>query len=258
MVLESLFDPIFSPLLGLHPGLAILLIALLVSLLVVLVYKKFTDQDLMKRLKDEIKELQEEMKRLKDKPDEMMKVQKQAMETNMKYMMKSFKPTLITFIPIIIIFGWLNVHFAFEPLVAGNDFSVALEFVEGLTGPVTLVVPEGLSLLNGAETSKEIYAGKTIWFLHADKSGEYRLLFTYTGKEYVKDVIIVQDASERKYASPVTPFRKDLVKSISLSNEKMTPFGSLSIFGYQPGWLMTYIVFSLVFSLGLRKWMKVY
>ena len=187
----------FDFLLNIHPIILVIAVGVLFSVIMVFLTKYTTDQDLLKRLREEMKELQAEMKRLKDKPDEMMKVQKQAMETNMKYMMKSFKPTLITFIPIIIIFGWLNAHFAFEPLVAGNDFSVALEFVEGLTGPVALVVPEGLSLLNGAETSKEIYAGKTIWFLRADKSGEYRLLFTYSGKEYAKDVIIVQNIHDQ-------------------------------------------------------------
>ena len=256
--MTSLLDPILKPLLAMHPALAIGIIALIISLLVVLVYKKFTDQDLMKRLKDEIKELQTEMKTLKDQPEQMMKVQKRAMETNMKYMMKSFKPTLVTFIPIIIIFGWLNAHFAFAPIIMGEDFSVTIDVTEGLTGEVSLVVPEGLSLLNGGESSKEIYESKVIWFLRGDQFGEYNLAFSYNDKEYVKDVVIVEGPSEREYAPPVKVLKKELLKKITVSNDKMTPFGDFAIFGYRPGWLMTYIFFSLVFSLGLRKWLKVY
>ena len=77
---------------------------------------------------------------------------------------------------------------AFEPLVA-EMILARFEFVEGLTGPVALVVPEGLSLLNGAETSKEIYALENDLFTY-DKSGEYRLLFTYSGKEHAKDALL--------------------------------------------------------------------
>ena len=258
MVIISLLDPIFFPLLRLPPLAAIILISFLIALVIVFAYKKFTDQDLMKRLKDEIKELQTEMKNLKDNPERMMKVQKQAMETNMKYMMKSMKPTLITFLPIIIIFGWLNAHFAFNPLVAGNEFSITAEFVEGLTGNVSITAPSGLILLNGSETTKAIYDNKVIWFLKAEKPGTYQVLFTYNGKEYQQNVIVVAEEKERRYAQPVNVFKKDLIKQITTSNGKLTPFGDFTFFGYQPGWLLTYILSSLVFNLGLRKWMHVY
>ncbi|MBI5133500.1 MAG: DUF106 domain-containing protein [Thaumarchaeota archaeon] len=258
MAVTSILDPIFSPLLSLPPAAAIILISLLISLVMVLAYKKFTDQDLMKRLKEEIKELQTEMKTLKDNPERMMQIQKLAMETNMKYMMKSMKPTLITFLPIIIIFSWLNAHFAFAPLVAGTDFSVTAEFADGLEGNVSIAVPAGLSLLNGGETSKGIYDHKVIWFLRPASAGLYNLSFMYQDKTYVKDVLVVADADERTYSTPVKAFKKELVKQIKVSNEKLTPFGSLTIFGYQPGWLLTYILSSLLFSIGLRKWMKVY
>lgn len=224
----------------------------------VLAYKKFTDQDLMKRLKEEIKELQNEMKTLKDNPQRMMQVQKQAMETNMKYMMKSMKPTLITFLPIIIIFSWLNAHFAFAPLVTGADFSVTAEFVEGVSGDASIAVPSGLSLLNGGEALKGIYDGKVIWFIRPESAGLYNISLTYQNKSYVKDVLVAADADERAYSAPVKLFKKELIKQVTVSNEKLTPFGSLTIFGYQPGWLLTYILSSLLFSIGLRKWMKVY
>jgi uncharacterized membrane protein (DUF106 family) len=257
MAFNSLLDPVFMPLLGLHPVLSICIIAFVISLLIVIVYKKFTDQDLMKRLKAEIKELQTEMKTLKDQPDQMMKVQKRAMETNMKYMMKSFKPTLITFLPIIIIFGWLNAHLAFVPLVVGEDFSLTVEVVEGLTGEMSLVLPDGLVLLNEGEAVKSVYDDQAIWFLRGDAAGEYGLTFTFHDKEFSTDVLIVEEG-DHSYVPPVKMFKKELVKSATLSNTKMTPFGDFEIFGYQPGWLMVYILFSLIFSLGLRKLMKVH
>ncbi len=65
MVFETLLDPIFSPLLNLPTLLAITLLSFLISLIITLIYKFATDQDLMKRLKEEMKELQKEMKDLR-------------------------------------------------------------------------------------------------------------------------------------------------------------------------------------------------
>ena len=64
MVFDAILNPIFSPLLMLPYLLSIILISFIISLLIVLIYKKFTDQTMMKALKDEIKDLQDKMKKL--------------------------------------------------------------------------------------------------------------------------------------------------------------------------------------------------
>ncbi|MBI4447344.1 DUF106 domain-containing protein [Candidatus Woesearchaeota archaeon] len=89
----------------------LIIISFILTLIVTLAYKFFTDQKLMKELKEEMKALQKEVKELKDHPEKMMEAQKKAMEKNMKYLMHSMKPTLITFIPIILIFGWLRQYY---------------------------------------------------------------------------------------------------------------------------------------------------
>jgi len=69
MVFETLLDPIFSPLLKLNPLVGIALISFLISAIITVIYKYVTDQNLMKRLKEEIKAFQKEMKELKDHPE---------------------------------------------------------------------------------------------------------------------------------------------------------------------------------------------
>ena len=66
-----------------------------------------TNQELMKKLKEEMKDYQKQIKELRSNPARAMESEK-AMESNMKYMSHSFKPTLITIIPIFIIFGWMS------------------------------------------------------------------------------------------------------------------------------------------------------
>lgn len=267
MVVASFLNPIMGPLLKLEPLFAIVLVSFILSLLITLAYKKFTNQDLMKRLKDEIKELQTEMKTLKNDPNKLMQVQKQAMETNTKYMMHSLKPTLFTFIPIILIFGWLNAHMAYFPLVAGDDFTVTAEFDEGIDGNITIVLPENVGLVKG-DLSQAIANNKAEWVLNG-KKGEYVLNYEFGVRTYEQAMIITNSLADRQYEEPVLTKKNyiDLkdsgIVSFTVGNEKIRPFKRFGPLGAIPwignfGWLGTYILFSIAFSMGIRKVMKVY
>ncbi|MBS3176133.1 DUF106 domain-containing protein [Candidatus Woesearchaeota archaeon] len=250
----SFLDPVMDVLLGwtlyLPPFWGIILISFLIALLITLCYKWFTDQDLMKRLKEELKAFQKEMKELKDHPDKAMEVQKKAMETNMKYMGQSLKPTLVTFIPIILIFGWLNAHYAFEALHSNEEFTTALHLKEGVVdGIVKLQVPDGLTLLNDVE--QKFAAGKAEWALKGIL-GEYVLQYSFDNKSFSKKIIITED---KKYEEPVLAVDDEKVKSIEVGNKKLIV---LNLFGWKLGWLGSYIILSIIFSMSLRKLMKLY
>jgi uncharacterized membrane protein (DUF106 family) len=130
-VLENFFDWLFRPILGLGEGLAVVVISLLLTLLINIMYKLFTDQELMKSLKKELKDIQKEMKTLKDNPEKFMAAQKKAMEKNLTYMKHSMRPTLITFVPLILIFGWLRTRFQDSGDIITWGFNIPL-FGEGL------------------------------------------------------------------------------------------------------------------------------
>jgi uncharacterized membrane protein (DUF106 family) len=252
----SFLDPalnfVFGPLLKLPPFWGILIISFMISVIIVLVYKFFTNQQVMKQLKDETKELQKQIKELKHDPKKAMEIQKKAMQTNMQYMMKSMKPTLITFIPIILIFGWLQANMAFLPIVPGQDFSMTLEFYDGISGEVSAIVPEGITL--HGEAVRKIEDGKVVFAMRG-KEGIYKspgVDFTVNSKTYAQSVIITED---RDYIQPVSTIKDNTVKSIITGNEKMK---ILNLFGWKLGWLGTYIIFALVFSMLLRKILKVY
>ena len=252
----SFLDPglnfIFGPLLKLPPFWAIMIMSFLISLIIVLIYKFATNQNLMKQLKDEIKELQKQAKELKHEPEKAMAVQKKAMQTNMKYMMQSMKATLFTFIPIIIIFGWLQVHFAFVPILPGQDFTMTLDFNEGARGNVSVSVPAGIEIIG--DKVRIVEDGQVIFGFRGEE-GIYEsppIEFDFNGEKYDKKVII---SSEKIYEEPVKRFSKKDIESITTSNEKNTV---MDLFGWRLGWLGSYIIFALVFSIVLRKLFKVY
>ena len=246
---ESFFNSIFTPLLSFSPFWTVFLIAFTISLVITVIYKFATDQRLMKELKTDMKKLQKEMKELKDHPEKMMAKQKLAMQKNMEYMKHSMKSTLFTILPIIIIFGWLNGTLGFEPINPGEDFTTEMEFVGGVQGTVRIVAPDGVTIIS--EEVQEVTDNKASWALNAEE-GEYLLLYKFNDQSFEKDVLITSGFG---YKQPVKAIKDNVVKSISINQKKLKV---MNLFGWKLGWLGTYIIFSIVFSMALRKLMKLH
>jgi uncharacterized membrane protein (DUF106 family) len=249
--LDPILNPLLQPLLNFGPLWAVFILSLIISLIIILVYKYFTNQNEMKRLKDEQKEFQKKMKGLKSQPEEMMKVQKEAMKANMEYMKHSFKATLITMLPIILIFGWMNAHLMYEPIFPEETYSISAQFAEGVTGDAELLFDEGTQLLSDAiQPTGE----KVTWRLKSDP-GEHFLTVKTEHAEQTKKVLIT---TELMYEEPLSAFEHSDIESIQINYAKLKPLGGTSIFGWYPGWLGLYIILSILFSLLLRKLFKVY
>ncbi len=111
MVLDSFFDSMFGSLIAWNPLWALIIISFGITLIITIAYKYLTNQEMMKKLKDDMKDHQKEIKANKDNTEKMIQLQKQIFDKNMKYMMHSLKPTIITFIPLILIFGYLRTSY---------------------------------------------------------------------------------------------------------------------------------------------------
>ncbi|MBW2983702.1 TMCO1/EMC3 family protein [Candidatus Woesearchaeota archaeon] len=246
-MLGSLLDPIFSPLLKLPIAFAVAIIAFIVSVLVTVIYKYTTNQSLMRDLRNELKEFQKEIKELRNHPEKALEVQKKSMETNMKYMGHSMKSTLFTLLPVILIFGWLNANLAYEPILPGQEFTVTVEVSRGIE-TVSLIIPEGLSA--EGNLTKIISDSKAVWVLKGDE-GSYMLEFEADSTTVSKEVLITE---EQAYSQPIKKTRGK-IREITISNK---PMKVLNLLGWKIGWLGTYIIFSIIFSMIIRKGMKVY
>ena len=246
---ENLLNPVFDPLLSLPMIWVVVIMAFIITLLITFIYKFTTNQDLMKDLKAELKEFQKEMKELRSEPQKMMAVQKKSMQTNMKYMSHSMRSMLFTFIPIILIFGWMNSHLAYDPILPGQEFTTTISFYNGINGNVELIVPEGITA-NG-DINKTISDSEIKWILKGE-SGEYLLEYKLNGKSYTKEVIIT---NKQAYAKVLKPVKDKVIKQISIDNNKTKV---LNLFGWKLGWLGAYIILSIIFSTILRKMLKIY
>lgn len=249
--LDVVLNPVLNPLINFNPFWGIIAISFAISLLITLVYKLVTDQNEMKRLKGEQKEFQQKMKEARSNPEQMKVIQKDAMKVNINYMKQSFKPTLYTMIPIILIFSWMAAHLAFEPIYPGEQFSITASFKEGVSGVAELVGDSGVELINDA---KQDITGAVTWNLRSS-FGEHFLTVKTDNDEQTKKVLITEDL---QYEEPISQYKHSDISQIQVNYKELKPVGDFSIFGWQPGWLGLYIIFSIIFSMALRKVLKVY
>ncbi len=250
------------------PLLAIFLVSAFVSLLITIVYKFATNQGLMKQIHDEMKSLRSQIKETKD-ASAISQLNKRLMELTMKQAMHSMRSTLITMVPLFLIIGWMNANFAFYQAMPGEEFTTTMYFLPSASGVAQLSVPEGLQLLDNS--SKAISNGKVSWQLKGS-AGTYQLVYDFDNETYTRDVIITD---KWRYSDPIlekgsalfglfnlgdkAPLAKDSrIMRISVDLKQVHPFGSFDLFGWQPGWLATYILFTLLLTFPIRKLLKVH
>ncbi len=250
-------------LLGLGPLLAIALVSLFVSGLITLIYRFTTDQKHLEQIKQDMERLRGELKGQKD-AKKLGEINKQMMEKTFEQLRATMRPMFITMVPALLILGWMQGALAFEQVRPGEEFTTTAIFSKGAQGEVELAVPEGVELLSPA---RQPASDSVIWKLKG-KEGSHRLQYLYNSEAYELDVLVT---GRWKYLDPVLEQEKSFLGintgdrfpikkgsavqkiSIDLKGVSVVNLGFLSI-----GWLVTYIIFSVAFSMLLRKAFKVH
>jgi len=246
--IDAIFNPVFGWMLDIPPIVSIIILASVLGVISTLLQKYLTDQAKMRRLRDDTKKLQEQMKKVKDDPKKVMSLQQKLMPIQMDLMKESFKPLLVTLIPFLLVFFWLSNHFAFHQIQPNTDFTVTAEFEEVIVGNAVLAA-SGLTI---AQAEQQVMGGVARWTLKGP-AGSYPLNLTFAGATVSRSVLI---STDRIYETPKMPMRGS-VTEFNVDNEKLIPIPGLSIFGWHPGWIFYYILFSIPLSLLLKKWLKV-
>ncbi len=258
MAFYDFLNVIFAPLLKLPDTFAVIILAFLVSLIITVVTKYVTDQQLMKRMKEESKELQKQFKEARSNPQKLVELQKKQSEMMIQQFKHSFKPTLITIIPLLLIFTWMSSIFAYESINPQQEFDVYAAFDKSAGGEAEIIVPEGLTIVSSKKSEikqgligRKGYDKLAGWTLKGEE-GEHLVEVNYNGEKQQHSVLIT---SQDKYIEPEKTFKGN-IKLIHIGYEKniLIPIGFRDWFG----WLGTYIWSSLIFAMALRKLMKVY
>ncbi|MBW2970582.1 DUF106 domain-containing protein [Candidatus Woesearchaeota archaeon] len=257
----------FEAILALPPLVIIVFAALVVSVISVLAHKFMTDQHKLKSIQEQQKKLREEMKKYKDNPEKVMKLQQRAMQINMEIFPQTMRSMVVTIIPLLLIFNLLANTVAYEPIAPGEVFSTIVNFETDAPGDIELEAGNGIELLSPG--LQEITGMSVNWELKAEE-GLHELYYTYGEESYIQEVFVGETKTPAQ--SKLEKQRKLLfiipigdgipgesnIKNIDVEREKIRPLGNLSIFGWHPGWLAIYMISSLIFSMALRKLLKVY
>ncbi len=126
MALENFFNFIFGPIINLGSPWNIIFISFILTLIVNLAMKFFTNQKIMKSLKDDTEYFKKEMQKFKNDPQKLLEIQKRSMETSLKYMKHSLPATLVTLLPLLFIFGWLRQTFPPGQTLLNLPFGISL------------------------------------------------------------------------------------------------------------------------------------
>ncbi|MEK6939265.1 MAG: EMC3/TMCO1 family protein, partial [Nanoarchaeota archaeon] len=249
------FNPVLLPLADKSPLLLIVLFSFVLSLIITVVYKFATNQEEMKRLKEQQKESQKHIKELRtSNPEEALRLQKEAMKSTGDMMKHSFKAMLITLVIAAFTFPWMSAHLAYDPIAPEETYSLTATFAKGITGDAVLI-PDKNTKFDSSSAKQSISNSEVTWRLKSGLEGE-QILTVKTGEvEQQKKVLI---SNELEYEEPIAVFKSSDIEKITINYEKFTPLGNFHISSWYPGWLAIYFVSSIVFSLSLRKLLKVY
>jgi uncharacterized membrane protein (DUF106 family) len=235
----------------------ILTVSVLATLLTTIIYKYTTDQKKLKQIKKEMKELKEKLKKHKNDQKKMMSIQKEMLDHNMTMMKQSFKSMLYTFIPLILVFTWMAATMAYEPIHSNSNVTINAVISNSYPGDLTGVkissvpktnITRNLGYAPEDERNKEIQ-----WVMHTNGPGTYNVIIESDTFKQSKEIIV---SDGREYSNPVSMYKESQLKKVIIGNEKVRPFKGIPVLK-SFGWLGTYIVLSILLSIGLRKLLDV-
>lgn len=236
-----ILDALFGWALTLPQWLGILSLSAVITALMTLAYVALTDQKEMRRLKAELKVLQKDVRASAADPKKSAKIQKKLLTLNGEIMKKSLRPTLYTLIPVLFVFGWMAANFAFDPVLPGDE----VRFVVETQDPARLTL-SGVDVLGNA--TRETVESQVAYTLVAPERSVNITVTNEDGQFITRELLLNQTEgliSEARH--------EDSFVSSEIEYPKSQPFGDFEFFGYNPGWLFTYILFSLVLNVALRK-----
>ena len=280
-MVTAFFSAILEAALSLPAVVVLAIIGLLVSLFVTLVNKFFTNQKILKKLKDEIKEIRGSIKEFKHDASKLGELNRQIIYKNSEQMRHSLRSLFFTMIPLLLLVTWMHSHVALENVEPGDAFSVTVEkdgrvFEEVM---VSVSVENAVLLSDDNDTANKtisdgLVSSTEIWrFMALEQDTESIAIISYVindEENYTQEVLITP---EWNYNDPVLEKDKkflgiryaagDILPSspisrITVNLEPVRPFGGFTLFGWNPGWLFTYIFFTLIFSILLRKLFNVH
>ncbi len=261
-LISMFFDFVLTPFAGMSSYVGLTVISVVTGVVMVFLYSLTTDQEKLKKIRDQIKILFLEIRLYKDDMAEMFAIQKDILKQNFRYLRYTLKSAIVLIIPILFILVDMNVRYSYSPARPGQSFIVSA-FAEDQISleRIELNLPPGLTLeVPAIRVTQE---SRVSWQVRAGSSGISKLTFNQ-GQDAVVRNIVVSNRIQRVYpdmdkgktwTSKLIPFGEFLPADSPIQRIHIEYPIQSSFLGLQPGWLYYFFLVSVVAGLIVKRWM---
>ncbi len=266
-VLGAVFDGLFAPFRSLGPWPGMIMISALTGILMLLIFKKTSNQEGIKRSKNLIKARLLEIRLYKNDTGRSFKALGSILGANFRYMGCALKPMLIMFLPVLFILSQLNLRYGAASLPPGGRAVVKLILAPGtgaMETPISLEAESGLTIETPPVRIED--EGEVDWRIRGDAAGRHRLTFDIGGTK-IEKIVSVGEAQPAKVPTLRSRNILDLVlypgdkplpkKAPAVSIAVIHPPQRLPLFRGGVHWLVAFFVLSLAAGFALKGVFKV-
>ena len=265
-VLDALLDGLQRPIAGLPPEVGLLLWSLVAAVVMLLVVKRTSNQEALAAVKRQIHACMFEIRLLNDDLGAILRAQVELLRHNGRYLLLSLPPLGVMIVPLVLLIGHLHGFYGFRPLRPGEEVLVRVGLAADVAEapgrpPVSLELPQGVTAVTPAVWTPQL--DEMAWRLRADEPGRHELEVVVGGQRFDKELTVGGGVVR------VSPERPDhsLLGQLTWPGEPPLPEGApvrLVAVSYPPrelpllgaweyGWMVAFMVLSVIFAFALRK-----
>jgi len=261
------FDLIMRPFSRFDPIWGMVVISAFTGILMLVIYKYFSNQVEIKRVKDRIKAYFLAIILYKDSFGVLVRSVKDIVWANFRYMGLNLLPLLFMIVPVGLFLIQMNWWYGYKPFSPGEKFLLKAKVANqvDLEGTrISLEVPEGLEIQSPPLRIPTI--SEVSWLLGAKQNGNYDIKVRIDDHEVTKSVVISDNMERLVLLRHASGFWDSLlypgetaIPPVSLISSVQVCYGPslMNIFGYEVHWIIVYFVLSIFFGLALKGVFKV-
>ncbi len=265
-LMRVIFAALLAPLSQVHPLWGLSLVALLTAVLALLIYRRASNQQAIRRAKDRMRGHLLEVRLYRDEGTVVARALLGMLANNARYLLHSLVPMLFLILPVLAILAQLNLWFGYRAPAPGGSVIVRAKF-SGLPPPsseLRLHLPAGLLL--DAPPLRIPRQNEIDWRLRAEKAGHFTLGLEVGGQPYAKTVTFADSlarlspkaTAEGAWQAFLFPGERALPKRGPLRRlETVYRPAAVSVFGWQMHWLIPFFILTMVFAFALKGLFRV-
>lgn len=264
-ILNAIFDLILYPFRALPPIYGLIAVSLVTGLLMLIIFKRTSNQQVIKQVKDRLKAHLLELRLYKDDLGLSFAAMKGVLGTNMRYLQQAIKPMLVLMAPTILILIQLAIRYEYRPLQIGESAIVSVNFANASAlDEVGLDLPEGVRAETPPLRIKQKH--QVDWRIQAAAEGSWEVNFRIGDEVVTKELVVgekLRPLSSRRVGgklvdSFLNPVEAPLPSTSAIKDIRIQyPDRDLSLWGWETNWLVVFFGFSVVTGFALKGLMGI-